>query len=151
MEINLSVKDKDNRLTHNQWSGGQYLNSTLGFNKGTTATVFTIENDSLKVSNNGQSQYTSCKIQYNVTLEDHLKTMTLTSKIISHDYDIYLQLYIDNTWKQLAQLPKSDTFQILELSGIIPENSEVLEFRWSPVGNELDAVFYLKYISLTIQ
>ena len=79
------VKDKDNRLTHNQWSGGQYLNSTLGFNKGTTATVFTIENDSLKVSNNGQSQYTSCRIQYNVTSEDHLKTMTLTSKIISHD------------------------------------------------------------------
>lgn len=31
MEINLSVKDKFNLVSHNQWSAGEYLNNTTGF------------------------------------------------------------------------------------------------------------------------
>lgn len=77
--------------------------------------------------------------------------MHFSSKIISHDYDIYLQLYIDNTWKKTIRFPKSDDFKVIELSEDIPDNSSELSFRWSPVGNKSDAVFYLKYISLIIQ
>lgn len=77
--------------------------------------------------------------------------MHFSLKIISHNYDIYLQLYIDNIWERTIQFPKSDNFEVVELSRDIPENSSQLSFRLNPVGNKSDAVFYLKYISLIIQ
>ena len=142
----MTVKDKTNLLTHNQWSNGRYLNNTTGFDSNNNSSL-TIEKDYLKVSGIG---YIVCRINYGLNANVWLRTINVSSKIITFKNATF-QFSFDGNWKTGITISSSNNWQTVNLSYIIPEDSSTVSIAWVINSNEQDNLFYLKYISLTIQ
>lgn len=152
----LSVKDKSNLLLHNIWCGGDYNNSTLGFDKSSTYSIREYSKDycvigegSIKITSNTSGQGAGVKVTIPITSDEIGKTITISCKVLSLTGDVNLQLYnSDNTWLDISTLTTLNEFTIVTLSKVIPEGTEGLYMKISSASNP---IFYIDNVSAVIQ
>ncbi len=146
-----SIKDKNNLLTFNQWSCGEYLNNTQGFLTAFTTLQVERETNYLKVITIDSTHYCSCSIHYELSSFEEGKTLTVSSFVLPTTFEVALEIFIDSVWKRGVVSSNLHEIQHLTLSYIIPENVNDLLIRWDIRPQDEPTIFYLKNISLNIQ
>ena len=145
---NHFIKDKDNLLTFNQWSCGDYNRS---FN-GITISSSTYVQLSTNYSVNGDysfkcapvsGEYGIIKISFNF---DNTKTYMITAKCKNKISGATLGVRIDDATTYSVNLPVSDSFQTVSLS-FTPSTENWIVFR-TYNSNQL---LYIDDIELRIQ
>lgn len=146
------VKDKSNLLTFNQWSCGKYLNSSLGFIKGSAGTEFTITPLFFKITNNlDMNNYATVRIELNSKQEYINKNLTISSEVCTKKYPINLSLRFDNVWITSVTTNLINKFNKLQLSSIITSDFQSIIILWGCANQEEIVEFYLDNINVIIQ
>ena len=147
------MKDNNNLLSFNVWSGGDYKQSTDGFIssncKLTTSNKFSINGEnSLKITTQIRDDWPLADTN---RIYDKLSgNITAELKIYAPEGDMLIILFAYSPNKDIARIivPKNDNIQSIKLTGDIPIDYNYLTIRLFPRTS--DVPFYIDDLSLTI-
>lgn len=148
MEVNISVKDKNNLFSHNLWSGSSYNKSISSseYVKGTGVTISSSQDCSyigdysvkLTVIDNSR-KWGRFNVPYSPS--DIGKTVKASAMIYSKNISVSCNLlFLDSTRAEIGNIStivKSNNFEYVELSNVIPEQTNSIYFNVTADANEL--------------
>jgi len=148
-DITMFVKDKNNLLTHNQWTGTDVTHDTTGF----TPFNSTIES-SISYSSNGNRSlkvtventgYKDVRLYPPSTLSTGI-TVICSVKILNPNGRVYVRIYENNDQFSVVDVPVSREWQLITVTQTLTSELQQLNVASSSTPNE----YYVDDISLVI-
>ena len=156
-DLSMFIKDKENILTFNQWTAGEYKNNFQDFKsygeyeKEITHDNSYIGDKSIKIINN-TTELTFLYIQQSISSEDINKTVTVSMDMQTNN-PIYLQLMLYGESGLLSvneiTISSSTTFNQYNISKNILENTSFITIRIR--NNQQNNTSFIDNLSLIIQ
>lgn len=124
------MKDTNNKLDYNQWSGTEYNNNTTGITSVNNSIIESVNSwadigeCSFKITRKNSSLTTVCRMNIpNLTVGSNI---TLKLTVYTPNADTTVRLMDDNTIISDVVVPKSDTSTIVSLSGDVTNTTLIM-------------------------
>ena len=142
------MKDTNNKLGYNAWSGTEYNNNTDNIyagncNMNSSNEYSVIGESSLKITTNNSASWGFVDLQ---RLTGISGSCTATLDVYAPKGNILIQIYAGGA-RSSVTVPKNDGFQQITLSTALPSSYEFLVIRCFPRADNVP--YYLDNISLS--
>ena len=155
--LRKSVKDSDNLITHNIWSGGDYSKSTVGFSSG-VGEISVSNEKSTKGDNSIKIVEGNAYFKYDVNPADVGKTLEITTDIYNPTSST-VQMYIyatkfgasNSSMKWLTVEQSSTGFQSISSTQLVIPDYTTVTCVFTMSNTNTGDTIYVDNISLSIQ
>ena len=141
------MKDTNNKLGYNTWSGTDYTNNTNNFYAGNcninpSNEYSIIGESSLKITTNNSASWGFVDLQ---RLTGISGSCTATLDVYAPKGGILIQIYASGS-RSSVTVPQNDDFQHISLSGALPNSYEFVVIRCFPRVDNVS--YYIDNVSL---